>query len=224
MPLGLIELRLAGENALKAIPLTIDSVAPRVARGEFTVPATGITSLSLPLVSTDGIAAMDTTDYPVRMETDRVPTVRIEEPTTSSETIVPTARLVVRARVRDDFTLARVELVTETAGGATSRIPIVVGENGIVTHTFVPTTAKPPLTEGTQLTWWIEATDNNTATGPGVGSSDRKQLTIVSFAQKQQEMLQRLEETSRRMEEVARRQGEVRDILGEALRRTEEKP
>ena len=223
-PLGLIELRFAGDNAPATVSLTIDPAAPRVARGEFTVPAAGITSLSLPLTSTDGIAAMDTTDYPVRMETDRIPTVRIEEPVTTSDTIVPTARLAVRARVRDDFALARVELVTEIAGGAQTRRSLTVGENGIVTHTFMPVSEKPPLAEGAQLTWWIEATDNNNVTGPGVGSSERRQLAIVSFAQKQEEMLKRLEETSRRMEDVARRQGEVRDTLGEALRRTEEKP
>jgi hypothetical protein len=223
-PLGLIELRFAGENVPANVLLAIDTGAPRIARGTFTVPAAGITSLSLPLTSADGIAATDTTAYPVRMEIDRAPVVRIEEPTTTSDTIVPTARLAVRARVRDDFALARVELVTERTGGAQSRRPLTVGDNGIVTHTFVPVSESPPLAEGTQLTWWIEARDNNTATGPGIGSSEPRQLAIVSFAQKQEEMLKRLEETSLRMEDVARRQGEVRDTLGEALRRTQEQP
>ncbi|MET0263228.1 MAG: hypothetical protein ABW223_10050 [Rariglobus sp.] len=221
-PVGMAELRFAGDNAPSAISLTVDKDVSRVARGEFTVPAAGLSSLSIPLVSTDGIAAMDTTAYPVRLETDRVPTVRILEPTTSGDTIVPTARLAVKARVRDDFALDRVELVTEVSGGAQSRRPLAVGPDGTVTHEFVPVSETPPLVEGTQLTWWIEATDNNTATGPGVGTSDRRQLTVVSFAQKQQEMLKRLEETSRRMEDVARRQGEVRDNLGEALRRANE--
>jgi hypothetical protein len=204
--------------------LSVDAVTPRVARGEFVVPVAGISSLGLPLTSAEGIASADTTAYPVRIETDRIPVVRIEEPATASETIVSTARLAVRARVRDDFALSRVELVTEISGGAQTRRKLDVGENGIVTHTFVPVSEKPPLAEGTQLTWWIEAADNNNATGPGVGTSERKQLAIVTFAQKQEEMMKRLEETSRRMEDVARRQSEVRDTLGEALRRTGEKP
>lgn len=223
-PLGMIKLHFAGDNAPPPIQLSIDTVAPRIARGGFTVPATGITSLSIPLVSADGIAAIDTTDYPVRLETDKVPSVRVEEPAAASETIVPTARLAVRARVRDDFALTRVELVTENAEGNQSRRPLTVGDNGIVTHTFVPVSERPPLVEGAHLTWWIEATDNNNVTGPGIGTSERKQLTIVSFAQKQAEILKRLEETSLRMEDVARRQGEVRETLGEALRQTSEKP
>jgi hypothetical protein len=223
-PLGMIELRFAGENAPRAVQLTIDSVSPKVARGEFTVPASGITSLSLPLVSTDGIAAIDTTDYPVRLEIDRVPNVVVEEPATAAETIVSTARLAVVARVRDDFSLTQVALVTETSDGLQTRRPLTIGDNGIINHTFVPVSEKPPLVEGANLTWWIEAADNNNATGPGIGVSERKQLTIVSFAEKQAEMLKRLEETSRRMEDVARRQGEVRETLGEALRRTNEQP
>lgn len=216
-PLGLIELRFAGDNAPAAISLDIDTTTPRLARGEFTVPATGFTGVSLPLSSTDGIAAADTTTYPVNIETDKPPTVRIEEPVTTSDTIVPTARLSLRARVRDDFALDRVELVTEIAGEQHRR-PLALGDRGVVAHEFIPVSENPPLPEGTQLTWWIEATDNNNVTGPGVGASDRRQLTIVSFAQKQQEVLKRLEETSRRMEDVARRQSEVRDTLGQALR------
>lgn len=223
-PVGTAEIRFEGENAPSAVPLSVDSDAPRVARGEFSVPAAGISSLGIPLVSADGIAAMDTTAYPVRLETDRIPTVRVIEPVASSDTIVPTARLAVKARVRDDFALAKVELVTELAGGEQRRRTLAVATDGTVSHEFVPVSESPPLAEGAQLTWWIEATDNNTATGPGVGTSERRDLTIVSFAQKQQEMLKRLEETSRRMEDVARRQSEVRDTLGEALRHTDEKP
>jgi hypothetical protein len=222
-PLGLIELRFAGENAPPAISLDIDATSPRLARGEFTVPAGGFTGVSLPLSSTEGISAADTTTYPVNIETDKPPTVRIEEPVTTSDSIVPTARLSLRARVRDDFALDHVELVTEIAGEQRRR-PLSLGDRGVVVHEFIPVSENPPLAEGTQLTWWIEATDNNTATGPGVGASEPRQLTIVSFAQKQQEVLKRLEETSRRMEDVARRQSEVRDALGEALRPDQTQP
>lgn len=221
-PVGMAELRFAGDAPPPAVTLDVDADAPRVARGVFTVPAAGLSSLSIPLVSADGIAAMDTTSYPVRLETDRVPVVRVLEPVATSDSIVPTARLAVKARVRDDFALTRVELVTELAGGEQRRRTLAVAADGTVSHEFVPVSESPPLAEGAQLSWWIEATDNNTATGPGVGVSDRRQLAIVSFAQKQQEMLRKLEETSRRMEDVARRQSEVRDTLGEALRKTNE--
>lgn len=220
-PLGLIELRFAGDNAPPPVVLAIDTTATRLARGEFTVPAGGITGLSLPLTSTEGVVAADTTTYPVSMETDRPPVVRIEEPLTTSDTIVPTARLTIRGRVRDDFAIARVELVTEISGEQRRR-PLSLGDRGVVAHEFIPVSENPPLVEGTQVTWWIEATDNNNATGPGVGVSDRRQFTVVTFAQKQQEVLRRLEETSRRMEDVARRQSEVRDALGEALRKNNE--
>lgn len=221
-PARSVELRFTGDNAPGPVQLTVDPAAPRIASGEFIVPVVGVSGLGIPIVSAEGIPATDTTTYPVNLETDRVPLVRILEPAASSDTIVPTARLSMQARVRDDFGLARVELVTEQSDGLQQRRPLSVAPDGTVSHEFVPVSERPPLTEGAQLTWWIEATDNNDATGPGVGVSDRRQLGIVSFAQKQEEMLRRLEETSRRMEDVARRQGEVRDTLGEALRRTDE--
>ncbi len=222
--IGSAEIRFGGDNPPEPVPMVLDPASPLLLRAEFTVPASGISSLSIPLVSVDGMAAKDSTAYPVTMEIDRVPTVQIEEPLASAETIVPTARFVIRARVRDDFAVSRVELVTEILGGRTNRRRLTVSEDGLVTHTLEPISERPPLPEGTQLAWWIEAFDNNNVTGPGVGVSERRELGIVSFAQKQEEMLRRLEETSRRMEDVARRQGEVRDSLGEALRRTQDEP
>lgn len=141
-PLGLIELRFAGDNAPAPVALAIDAAVPRLARGEFTVPAAGVTGLSLPLTSTEGVAAADTTTYPVSMETDRPPVVRVEEPLTTSDTIVPTARLTIRARVRDDFAIARVELVTEIAGEQRRR-PLALGDRGVVRPRVHPRLGKP---------------------------------------------------------------------------------
>lgn len=217
-PLRRMELRFAGDEAAAAIALTTDAADPRGAKGEFVVPVSGLTGLSLPLTSAEGIAAADTTVYPVRLETDRPPTVKIEAPLALADTLVPTASLAVRARVADDFAVARVELVRET-GGVQKRRRLDVAADGTVAYVFSPAEEQPALAVGTQFNWWIEVTDNNNATGPGVGSSEHRQLGVVSFEQKQQEMLQRLEETSRRVEDVARRQGEIRDSLGEALRK-----
>ncbi len=216
--LGRIELRLVGDGMPDAVALTVDPDNPRVATGEFTVPAAGLTGVSLPLANTDGIPAPDSTIYPVSLENDRAPIVTVDAPVAPSETIVLSAQLTIRARLADDFGLSKAELVIER-GGQQTRTPLAIGSDNGVVYDFSPSFENPPLTEGTQLTWWIEATDNNDVTGPGVGRSPSRQLGIVSFAQKQQEMLQRLEETSRRVEEVARRQGDIRDALGEALRK-----
>ena len=217
-PLGAMQLRFDGDGEHPSLPLTIDTKDSRSALGRFTVPADGVTGLSLPLESADAIPAPDSTIYPVILEADRAPVVSIETPEAAAETIVPTGRLAVRARVSDDFAVGKVELVREI-GGVQTRVPLTVGTDGVVTHEFAPSTETPTLSEGIQLTWWIEAADNNNVTGPGIGVSPRKQLGIVSFAQKQQEMLQRLQETSQRVEEVARRQAEIREGLGDALRK-----
>jgi len=216
--LGRIEVRFAGEAAPAAVTLDIDPADPRAATGEFTVPAAGLVGLSLPLANIDGIPSPDSTVYPITMENDRAPTVTIETPTAPAETMLLSAQLPIRASLSDDFGLGRAELVVERDGKQT-RTPLPIGADNTVIYDFAPSFEAPPLVEGSQLTWWIEAADNNDATGPRVGRSPARQLGIVSFAQKQQEMLQRLEDTSRRVEEVARRQSDIRDALGEALRK-----
>ncbi len=216
--LGRIEIRFAGENAPAPVALTVDPSNPRSATGKFTVPAKGFTGVSLPLASVDGIPAPDSTIYPVTMETDRVPVVTVDTPVAMAETIVVSAQLSITARLSDDFGLGRAELVIDRDGQQT-RTPLAIDADNTVIYDFAPSFENPPLLEGTKLTWWIEVADNNNVTGPGLGRSPVRQLGIVTFAQKQQEMLQRLEETSKRVEDVARRQSDIRDALGEALRK-----
>lgn len=210
-------IRFAGENPPGPVALNVDSSSNRSARGVFTVPADGLSGISIPLVSADGIAAAEATTYPVTLETDRAPTVRLDQPVAKSESVVPTARIAFRAVARDDFSLTRAELVIEIDGRQRRR-PLDLGEAGRLGGELVPVSENPPIPEGVEFTWWIEVFDNNIATGPGVGMSERRRVSVVSFARKQQEMLSRLEETSRRMEDVARRQSQMRDALGEALR------
>lgn len=216
--LGAIEVRFAGEDAPAPVTLAVDESDPRTATGVFTVPASGITGLSLPLSNRASISAPDSTIYPVTIETDRAPVVTIEAPATEAESMVVSAQLSIVARLADDFGLSAAELVTVT-GGVERRVPLAIAADRTVIYDVAPAFENPPLEAGAQLVWWIEATDNNNVTGPGIGRSGERRLTIVTFAEKQQEMLQRLEETSRRVEEVARRQGDIRDALGEALRK-----
>ncbi len=216
--------RFAGTTPSADVALTVEGAGARNLRGTFTVPAEGLSGLSLPITSADGITATNTTVYPVQLTTDAAPIVSLSAPTAARVTLVPTARLELRGRVSDDFDVATAELVWESPLTGTTRVPLTIGPDGAISTDFVPAREAPTLAAGASIAWWIEATDHNDVTGPGIGRTDRRELVLVTLAAKRQEMLQRLQETSRQLEDVARRQGDVREDLGEALRRSTPTP
>lgn len=224
LPASSAQLVFAGSDVPAPLKLTPDSANPRVVRGEFTLGSAPLAGVSVPAVSTDGLVSVSPTVYPVQFELDAPPAITVLEPVASAETLVPTARLPLRLRVKDNFGVAKIELVVESAATGQTRVPLDVTPNGQIAHNLIPAEINPALAPGMTLSWWIEAADNNDVTGPGIGRSDRRLITLVTLAEKQQEMLRRLDEASQRLEDVARRQGEIRDDIGEVLRRATPAP
>jgi hypothetical protein len=66
--------------------------------------------------------------------------------------------------------------------------------------------------------YWVEATDNNHATGPGVGTSERQFAKIVSEADKRADLLNRAGDYIGSVNDVATDQEKVSRNLGAIIR------
>jgi hypothetical protein len=77
---------------------------------------------------------------------------------------------------------------------------------------------KPLLAEGTRLEYWIEAEDNNNATGPGIGSSEHQYLKIVSIEEKRADLLNRAGDYLGSVSDVAADQEKLNQSLGQIIR------
>ncbi|HEY0010053.1 MAG TPA: hypothetical protein VGB55_15100, partial [Tepidisphaeraceae bacterium] len=74
------------------------------------------------------------------------------------------------------------------------------------------------LTSGQVIEWWIEATDNNNQTGPGVTESERRTIRVGTEAEVRQYLLQRLGNPLQDIRDVQDRQVEEASKLGEVFK------
>ncbi len=198
----------------------------------FDVPTSGLTGLAITLASENGSSSGSDVIYPVSLLPDRPPTIDITEPPLTARTMVNNATLAVRADLQDDFGLAQATLILSYQHTDSTSTPTefrqsldlgTVTQRGIGTSN-APTRAnataavslaslRPTLRPGDTLNWWIEATDNNTATGPSTTLSPARTIQIVTLAEKQRELLELLDETSTRIEDLTRQQLDIRTNL-----------
>ncbi len=229
-PLGKAIIHLVGVN--EDVNLQVEKSDARSIRGEFTVPRQGLTGLSLVLTNTEGVASQENTVYHVDLQEDHPPSVELTAPVGDRLSVLLTAHPVLTYSVKDDFAVKKLVLKYELARPAspagdeakveTSEIPLPLPADGLSqTYTWNFEAQKPAITEGCTLTYWIEATDNNDATGPGIGRSPQKTFSIVSKAEKRAEMLEILGAKAAEIEEISNTQKKINDDLDTSIRKTQ---
>lgn len=215
------------EGVDRTLPLTVQGAE---IRGEFVVPGAGLTGFSLPLVNEDGVTSQNDTLYAVELLPDRPPDVELLTPTGVRLGVLLRARPRLAFTVRDDFGLKNLHLKYEVSrparpGGTepeleTGRIALKRPAEGEGRQVFEWDLAaqKPPLTEGCTVTYWIEAVDNNSVTGPGVGRTERKTLSILSEAEKRAELLELLGARASEIDEISETQKTLNEELDRSIR------
>lgn len=200
-------------------------------RGEFTVPKAGLTGLSLALTNTEGVASQENTVYRVELVEDLTPVVEMSAPVGERLSVLLASKPRLVFSVRDDFAVKKLSLKYELTrpalpGGESA---VELGEVSLPlpkdagSQTFVWDLAaqKPAFTEGCSITYWIEAEDNNDATGPGVGQTPKKNLTVVSQAEKRAELLEILGARAAEIEEISNTQKKVNEDLDSSIRKNQ---
>jgi hypothetical protein len=200
-------------------------------RGEFAVPKQGLTGVSLALTNTEGVASQENTVYRVELIEDLPPTLELLSPSGERLSVLMTSKPRLVYTVKDDFAVKKLsvkyELVRPAPPGGESvteagEIPLPLPKDGSP-QTFVWDLAaqKPAITEGCTLNYWIEAADNNDATGPGVGQTPKKSLAVVTQAEKRAEMLEILGARAAEIEEISETQKKVNEDLDSSIRKNQ---
>ena len=176
-------------------------VTDRVLRARFTVKVPGAWRFK---IVSNGTEIIDPVARKILVRADAPPVVRIEQPegdiTVQLEDTVP-----LRWAVEDDVGVTKVRVVVKRQGSARSPWSkdlqdvagsrTVVGGGGLV---IKDTGARP----GEKLAVTIEALDNDTVSGPNVGRSTTRILTVFSASAHHKEVIARLDALLMQMVEV----------------------
>jgi len=220
------------QGVSQTIPMTLNP-SNQSMEVDIPIPAKNLTGFSIHLVDADGLGSMNETVYPIEIVPDKPPAVKITAPAAESETITLRAKPMIEFQASDDYGLTQLsfnyELVppavageTEPAAPLEQHIPIKINAGDAGTHyQFVlnVSTQTPAWHEGWLVNYWIEAVDNNTATGPGVTKTDRQQFEIISPEAKQTEILTRLKQNASDLNTISDIQEKASHAVGEVILR-----
>jgi len=197
------------QGVTQNVEMTVDSAKTGV-EADVLIPAKGVTGLSIHLVDEIGLGSANETVYPVDLVPDKAPLLKMTSPEAESETLTIRAKPVIVFEASDDYGLTKLMLNYQTTpppvagqeAGVPSdvqQLPIKVKTSKEGTHyEYVLDAAaqSPAWKEGWTVSYWLEATDNNTATGPGVTKTDHKQFVLVTPEAKEAEILTRIKKNA----------------------------
>jgi len=180
------------------VPMQINAENPRELRGEFPIPAKGLTGFSIEMLDTDGMASRDSAVYRIDVVPDRAPKVKIVYPDRREELVTRQAIQPIGFEATDDFRIALARLryrVGESEDAEIKTIELDLGTNAVKDlknrYEWNIRDFQPPLAEGTRIEFWIEMQDNNDVTGPGIGMTEHQLLRVVSESDKRADLLNR---------------------------------
>ena len=193
--------------------------------GQFTVPPKGLNGFSIYMVDTGSMESRDSAVYRVEIIPDKVPLVRLTYPERKEELVTRQALMIIGMDVSDDFKISKLRLrykadTLDNGADKTLDLDLAGQQPQKLRRRFEWNLRdfKPLLAEGTRIEYWIEAEDNNNATGPGTGFSERQYLKVVSVEEKRADLLNRAGDYLGSISDVAADQEKLNRTLGQIIR------
>jgi hypothetical protein len=216
-------LRLVGPETV--LPMQLSSTNRRKLTSQFTVPTNGMTGFSIQMLDTEEMESRDSAVYRVEIVPDKVPSVRVTYPDRKEELVTRYATMLIGFAAQDDFGIARVRLhykIDTVDNGAEKAIELdLESQNPTQLARRFPWKIgefTPLLAEGSTIEYWIEVTDINDTTGPGVGKTEHQLAKVVSQAEKTADLLNRASDALSGITDVALDQERLNRSLGAIIR------
>jgi hypothetical protein len=151
--------------------------------------------------------------------------VRLTYPERKEELATRQALMIIGMDVSDDFKVSKLRLrykadTVDEGAEKTMDLDLGAEQPQKLRRRFEwrLTDFKPLMAEGTRVEYWVEAEDNNDATGPGIGSSEHQYLKIVSIEEKRADLLNRAGDYLGSINDVAADQEKLNRSLGQIIR------
>lgn len=224
-PITRVRVRLVGLE--RDVSLTINPADRTDISGTLDVPSRSLSGLSIHLTDEHAIVSKGETIYPVDLQPDREPVVRVTWPDRKEELATAEARVLCAFEASDDFGINKVLLRYSLNDDTLIKdidldlAPQVPGEIRSLRRRHEFDLAPRKLPEGTVVEWWIEAHDANNVTGPGKTASERYRVKIVSKIEKTAELNNRSNDLLGNIESSTQDQEKLSQRLGDLILKKE---
>ena len=199
-------------------------------------PKEGFDGLWIELKNDKNNLSQNNTVYAVQVLPDKPPEIVVAENQPEKMNLVIEQKPRLRFEVRDDFKVQEVFLCIQPVSSLGEGeepdpkkareipIPVPVPAAGLA---FDFEWKDPEKTgnwsEGTTLTYWIKAVDNNNVTGPGISYTSPREWSVVSLQTKREELAEQLRRHAESIKDLSGTQENLRNEMGEMLKQEDKK-
>ena len=204
------------------MPLSVNEANKKEGVAKIKIPSQSLSGFSVSLTDSEEMDSKNNAIYKISLLTDLPPEIRITYPKRSEELVTRKATLLIKYEAIDRFGVNSINLKYKRGENEIVTIPLMKEETAKKqisdSYEWNLGSLKTGLSEGDQIEYWLEASDQNIS-GLNISSSDKLSLKVVTPEEKRADLLGRTSDALGSVDEATNDQENLNKDLESIIRK-----
>ena len=204
------------------MPLSVNEANKKEGVAKIKIPSQSLSGFSVSLTDSEEMDSKNNAIYKISLLTDLPPEIRITYPKRSEELVTRKATLLIKYEAIDRFGVNSINLKYKREENEIVTIPLMKEETAKKqisdSYEWNLGSLKTGLSEGDQIEYWLEASDQNIS-GLNISSSDKLSLKVVTPEEKRADLLGRTSDALGSVDEATNDQENLNKDLESIIRK-----
>ena len=204
------------------MPLSVNEANKKEGVAKIKIPSQSLSGFSVSLTDSDEMDSKNNAIYKISLLTDLPPEIRITYPKRSEELVTRKATLLIKYEAIDRFGVNSINLKYKREENEIVTIPLMKEESSKKqisdSYEWNLGSLKTGLSEGDQIEYWLEASDQNIS-GLNISSSEKLSLKVVTPEEKRADLLGRTSDALGSVNEATNDQENLNKDLESIIRK-----
>ena len=204
------------------MPLSVNEANKKEGVAKIKIPSQSLSGFSVSLTDSDEMDSKNNAIYKISLLTDLPPEIRITYPKRSEELVTRKATLLIKYEAIDRFGVNSINLKYKREENEIVTIPLMKEETAKKqisdSYEWNLGSLKTGLSEGDQIEYWLEASDQNIS-GLNISSSEKLSLKVVTPEEKRADLLGRTSDALGSVDEATNDQENLNKDLESIIRK-----
>ena len=204
------------------MPLSVNEANKKEGVAKIKIPSQSLSGFSVSLTDSDEMDSKNNAIYKISLLTDLPPEIRITYPKRSEELVTRKATLLIKYEAIDRFGVNSINLKYKREENEIVTIPLMKEEASKKqisdSYEWNLGSLKTGLSEGDQIEYWLEASDQNIL-GLNISSSEKLSLKVVTPEEKRADLLGRTSDALGSVDEATNDQENLNKDLESIIRK-----
>ena len=204
------------------MPLSVNEANKKEGVAKIKIPSQSLSGFSVSLTDSEEMDSKNSAIYKISLLTDLPPEIRITYPKRSEELVTRKATLLIKYEAVDRFGVNSINLKYKREKNEIITIPLMKEESSKKqisdSYEWNLGSLKTGLSEGDQIEYWLEASDQNLS-GLNISSSEKLSLKVVTPEEKRADLLGRTSDALGSVDEATNDQENLNKDLESIIRK-----